>query len=93
MRILTRTQYDAICDIVTDKDNKIKELESKLQKKQEVIDYLNDKLFKRTEQLMKFQGYCKSQGFSFPVNPRTQIFDLDIPKDTETALVVFSTTV
>lgn len=82
IRILTMTQYDAICDIVTEKDNKIKELEAKLQKKQEVIDYLNDKLFKRTKQMMEFQGYCKSQGFSFPVNPITHFFDLDFPATT-----------
>lgn len=93
MRILTRTQYDAICDIVMEQKKRIEELEADLEKRKEqvrnleksikgseaTIDYLNDKLFKRTEQLMKFQGYCKSQGFSFPVNPRTHFFDLDFP--------------
>lgn len=83
MRILTKRQYDAICDIVTEKDNKIKELEAKLQKKQEVIDYLNDKLFKRTEQLLKLQGLCKYYGVYFPVNPKTQLFDLDFPATTK----------
>ena len=52
MRILTKIQYDAICDIVTEKDNKIKELEAKLQKKQKVIDYLNGKLSNRNREII-----------------------------------------
>lgn len=93
MRILTRTQYDAICDIVTEQKKRIEELEADLQKskaqvrdledsikkKDASIEYLNDKLFKRTDQLMQLQGYCKTRGFYFPVNPKTQFFELDFP--------------
>ncbi len=55
MRILTRTQYDAICDIVTEKDKKIAELEANIAKKNETIDYLNDKLFERTRQVSELK--------------------------------------
>ena len=65
MRILTRTQYDAICDIVTEQKNRIAELEADLEKckaqvkdleesirmKDECLDYVNDKIFERTQQL------------------------------------------
>ena len=97
MRILTRTQYDAICDIVMEQKKRIEELESDLEKRKAqvkdleesikgsdaTIDYLNDKLFKRTEQLMKLQSYCKHEGFFIPVNPKTQLFDLDFPATTK----------
>lgn len=90
MRILTRTQYDAICDIVKDlqKENEDLKRENaalnvKLANKGVTIDYLNDKLFKRTEQLMKFQGYCKSQGFLFLLIPEHKFFDLDFPATTK----------
>lgn len=55
MRIMTRTQYDAIVDIVTEKDKKIAELEAKIAKKDETIDYLNDKLFERTRQVSELK--------------------------------------
>lgn len=38
IRILTQTQYDAICDIYTEQQDKIKELEAKIKAKDEEID-------------------------------------------------------
>ena len=69
MRILTRTQYDAICDIVTEQKKRISELEADLEKrkqqvkdledsirkKNEAIEYVNDQLFKRTKQCLELQ--------------------------------------
>ena len=69
MRILTRTQYDAICDIVMEQKKRIEELEADLEKrkaqvkdleesirkKNECLDYCNEKLFERTRQCIKLQ--------------------------------------
>ena len=86
MRILTRTQTEAIYEIIRDlkkecdtlkKENE--ELREKITNKGETIEYLTDKILKRTEQLLGLQGYCNKQGFYFPVNPKTQFFDLDFP--------------
>lgn len=38
IRILTQTQYDAICDIYTEQQDKIKELEAQIKAKDEEID-------------------------------------------------------
>ena len=77
MRILTRTQYDAICDIVTEKDNKIKELEAELQKKQEVIDYLNGKLSNRNREIIMLRFN------QTPMVHIASIDDLDFPATTK----------
>ena len=69
MRIMTRTQYDAIVDIVTEQKKRIAELEADLEKrkkqvedleetirkKNEAIEYVNDKLFERTRQCLALQ--------------------------------------
>lgn len=69
MRIMTRTQYDAIVDIVTQQQKRIKELEADLEKrkaqvkdleeiikkKDECLDYCNEKLFERTRQCLELQ--------------------------------------
>lgn len=69
MRILTRTQYDAICDIVIEQKKRIaeleadlekrkqqvKELEKSIDKKNQAIEYVNDQLFKRTKQCLELQ--------------------------------------
>lgn len=77
MRILTKRQYDAICDIVTEKDNKIKELEAEIAKKDKTIDYLNDKLSKRNREFI-----C----YIFKNTPMVHIAsidDLDFPATTK----------
>lgn len=70
MRILTRTQYDAICDIVMEQKKRIEELDADLQKrkdqvkdlekklafKDECIEYTNKKLFERTRQCIQEQN-------------------------------------
>lgn len=70
MRILTRTQYDAICDIVMEQKKRIEELEADLQKrkdqvkdlekklafKDECLEYTNKKLFERTRQCIQAQN-------------------------------------
>ena len=38
IRILTQTQYDAICDLYTEAQDKIKELEAQIKAKDEEID-------------------------------------------------------
>ena len=69
MRILTRTQYDAICDIVMEQKKRIeeleadlerrkaqvKELEESIRKKNECLEYVNDKLFERTRQVSELK--------------------------------------
>ena len=52
MRILTRTQYEAICDIVTDLQKENEELKAKIAKKDKTIDYLNSKLSKRNREII-----------------------------------------
>lgn len=51
MRILTRTQYDAICDIVTDLKKENEKLKAQIVKKDATIDYLNDIVFRRDKQI------------------------------------------
>ena len=75
MRILTKTQYDAICDIVMEQKKMIEELEADIEKRKELeadiekckeqvrnlekslkeseatIDYLNDIVFRRDNQI------------------------------------------
>lgn len=69
MRIMTRTQYDAIVDIVTEQKKRIAELEADLEKrkkqvedleetirkKNDAFEYVNDKLFERTRQCIELQ--------------------------------------
>ena len=83
MRILTRTQYDAICDIVTEKDKKIAELEAKLKKKEEALDYCNEKLFERTRQVIELKKvqlssvYGQMKTIDFPATtkqPENKLF-------------------
>lgn len=87
MRIMTRTQYDAIVDIVTEQKKRIEELEAELQKrkdqvkaleesirkKNESIDYVNDLLFTRTKELVKLR-FEKT-----PIVHIASIDDLDFP--------------
>ena len=69
MRILTKTQYDAICDIVMEQKRRIEELEADLEKrkaqvkdleerirkKDECLNYCNEKLFERTRQVSELK--------------------------------------
>ena len=66
MRIMTRTQYDAICDIVTDLQTENEKLRKKntelkecLEEKKQIIQYLNvciNKANKRYLELIKKQS-------------------------------------
>lgn len=87
MRILTRTQYDAICDIVMEQKKRIEELEADLEKrkaqvkdleesirkKDECLDYVNDKLFERTKEVVKLR-FEKT-----PMVHIATVHDLDFP--------------
>lgn len=87
MRILTRTQYDAICDIVMEQKKRIEELEADLEKrkaqvkdleesirkKNECLEYVNDKLFERTKEVVKLR-FEKT-----PMVHIASIDDLDFP--------------
>lgn len=87
MRILTRTQYDAICDIVMEQKKRIeeleadlekrkaqvKELEESIRKKDECLEYVNDKLFERTKEIVKLR-FEKT-----PMVHIASIDDLDFP--------------
>ena len=70
MRILTRTQYDAICDIVTEKDKKIAELEAKLEEKEACIVYLNRKVFAANERLMSYMRANGHVTIDFPATTK-----------------------
>lgn len=50
MRIITNRQYDAICEIVSDLQKENEDLKSKLEKKEEALTYVNNKLFERNRQ-------------------------------------------
>ena len=68
MRILTRTQYEAICDIVTDLQKENDELKAKLDKKNETIDYLNEKLFERNREVSRLRTKLNENGLSFTIS-------------------------
>lgn len=65
MRILTRTQYDAICDIVTDLQKENAELKVKIAEKEETIDYLNNKLFARTKEVSRLRQKLNEHGLTW----------------------------
>lgn len=65
MRILTRTQYDAICDIVTEKDKKIAELEAQIMKQKDTIDYLNSKICARNAELLVLRKRLNENGLTW----------------------------
>ena len=67
MRILTRTQYDAICDIVTDLQKENAELKVKMAEKEETIDYLNNKLFARTKEVSRLRQKLNENGLTWTV--------------------------
>ena len=67
MRILTRTQYDAICDIVTDLQKENAELKVKMAEKEETIDYLNNKLFARTKEVSRLRKKLNENGLTWTV--------------------------
>ena len=52
MRILTKTQYDAICDIVTDLQKENDDLRTKITEKDKTIAYLNDKLSNKNREII-----------------------------------------
>ena len=51
IRILTQTQYDAICDIYTEQQEKIKELEAQIKAKDEEIDEQAQEIYGLREDL------------------------------------------
>ena len=67
MRILTRTQYDAICDIVTDLQKENAKLKVKMAEKEETIDYLNNKLFARTKEVSRLRQKLNEHGLTWTV--------------------------
>lgn len=86
MRILTRTQYEAICDIVIEQKKRISELEADLEKrkdqvkdlekkiafKDECLEYTNKKLFERTRQCIQAQN--NSIDFPATSKPEDKLF-------------------
>ena len=85
MRIMTRTQYDAIVDIVTEQKMRISELEAELKKRQdqinnleellhkrdESLDYVNEKLFAKSKQLIAITQKAADAGVQLDF-PATQ---------------------
>ena len=74
MRILTRTQYDAICDIVMEQKKRIEELEADLEKRkaqvkklEDSIEYVNDKLFERTKEVSRLRQKLNENGLTWTV--------------------------
>lgn len=79
MRILTRTQYDAICDIVMEQKKRIeeleadlekrkaqvKELEESIRKKDEGLAYANDKLYERNKEIFRLRDRLNKNGITF----------------------------
>lgn len=71
-RILTSAQYDAICDIVTDLQKENEKLKAQIAKKEEIIDYLNKKVFASNERYVTMLK-----------NMRTTELDVDFPATTK----------
>lgn len=79
MRILTRTQYDAICDIVMEQKKRIeeleadlekrkaqvKELEESIKKKDECLAYANDKLYERNKEISRLRQKLNENGLTW----------------------------
>lgn len=55
MRIITKRQYDAICDIVTDLQKENKKLKKSLKAKEKMLSYTNQKL---SESNRKYINLC-----------------------------------
>ena len=62
MRIMTRTQYDAIVDIVTEQQNRITELETELEKRKKQVEYLNDLVFKANDRYVSLHHKAVNDG-------------------------------
>lgn len=65
MRILTRTQYDAICDIVTEQQKRIKELEADLEKRKAQLKDLEEKLFNRNKEVSRLRQKLNENGLTW----------------------------
>ena len=79
MRILTRTQYDAICDIVMEQKKRIEELEADLEKrkaqvkeleesirrKDEGLEYVNNKLYARNKEIFRLRAKLNENGLTW----------------------------
>ena len=84
MRIMTRSQYNAIVDIVTEQQKRIREIETELEKrkaqvkdleeiikkKDECLDYCNEKLFERTRQVIAIQNAACTTHIDFPATTK-----------------------
>ena len=83
MRMITKTHYYSICDIVIEKKKRIKELEADLEKRksqvkelEDSIEYVNDKLFERTKEVSRLRQKLNENGLTWSVTgvdfPATQ---------------------
>ena len=84
MRILTKTQYDAICDIVTDNTKKLEEADKKLEEADKkitrlwkTIDYLNIIIKARDKEILRLRKILDDRHISYKVN------NIDFPATTK----------
>lgn len=77
MRILTRTQYDAICDIVTDNTKKLEEADKKITRLWKTIDCLNSIIKARDKEILRLRRLLDDCHISYKVN------NIDFPATTK----------
>lgn len=80
IRILTQTQYDAICDICTEAQNKINELEAQIKAKDEIIDEQAQQIYSLQEDLACFKWHLGSlQNINKILDHAIAASDIDFP--------------
>lgn len=80
MRIMSNRSYDAICDIVIELQKENEKLKSTIAKKNEMIDYLNNKICARNAEIsllrnkLNVNGITWSRtGVDFPATTKDQL--------------------
>ena len=68
MRILTKTQYDAICDIVKDNTKKLEEADKKMVRLWKTIDYLNAIFKARDKEILRLRRILDEHHISYKRN-------------------------
>lgn len=80
IRILTQTQYDAICDLFTEAQEKIKFLEEQIKAKNEEIDEQAQEIYSLQEDLACFKWHLGSlQNMNKILDHAIAASDIDFP--------------
>ena len=77
MKIMSNRSYDAICDIVTDQSNQIKDKDDKNIRLWKTIDYLNSIIKARDKEILRLRRILNDHHISYKVN------NIDFPATTK----------